>query len=623
MQSTVSIPEVAIHCPSRGELNLMRSSINGVNKPELIQMSEYVYSLLSSAKLAYMDANDNSPEEFAIFLKVLRKGLSEAKKPELVDFLSVFAGDIRNIFSLSKAMAPGVFNLWKELLSTVSLSAERVKNILGRKPKIFPKGSYNIKPVPEAFLLPVIIEYPGYSYKLKTDDDKLTYFIPNSLRKAAVPVFFGSEDTSLERVESLPEDKALTIESYEQDVFADMNFLAASHAASPLYGSAETVNKSKVKAVSKKLDKPEFAVNAGAVMPERGPLITTAYISMLLHNMSYSTKFGATDPADFASYITDNLPKELVGQAFAAFLQKYSGFNKSWTAANNAASIVKNILQTIDGDDSRWIDMKHFILRYLANDKNTYGQYAYTSLFNSNSRYRHTLRLEVEPVYYYSRPMVDWWEDITLPFITGYLRLLCAVGIIEIAVESTKDYDPLQGIRYIRLTPLGLYALGHAKEYVRKRPDNEPPEFDIDDRNMIVSLLNPKSPYKKFLSNIGETLSSTRYRITARSLVAGSDSYEVLEKNIRTFRNAICPQPSQEWEDMFKEAESRANSAINTRERMHLVTLDTTVPGLIEFVANDPFITRNCVKAQGARLLIPVEHYSTFRDILHRAGYLL
>lgn len=598
------------------------------NKPELEQALRPLKKLLLQADISFSE--DSDPAITALCNNLRNSGSLGMKKEEISTLLISFAQDLENIRNLAAAVAPGFIDIWKRLVTEEHVTCDEIRAALGRMPYTGTGSGWGTSIISEAMLLPAVASTPDESYYRWTsrfEPKESIWFLPQMTRCAAAPVFLGEEAVEARYVSEIPADAGkLTIENYEVHIPSDLRFLTALDSASPLCGSSDSVPQSRLNAIEKKMNTPEFPEYDSGIIPSRRKLIGAAFIMALLSNRSWREEINPTDARDFAKFTLHTLASDLAGSSFQTFLPAYKGFNKSWTSDSRAPLIAKLVVSLIrPGAKTGWLDMSNFTLRYRCSDDLVSVGAAYTGLFPPDSLRKHTLRKESAAQYDTLRTNdFDQWNDIVLPFIAGYLRLLCATGIIELAVDTRMArQEPLQGIRYLRFTPLGRYALGLDKSYTPATIENEDDAVDIDDDNMIVTLLGENSPYEPFLAKIGHKIGGHRFRITAQSIIRGSKNADEAMLNINNFRKTICPEPQGVWKEMLDEATLRTECQIQDHTRYILVELNASIPGLIEFIIGNSEISKNCFKAEGARLLVRSDFYDRLSNLCRAAGYML
>lgn len=348
-------------------------------------------------------------------------------------------------------------------------------------------------------------------------------------------------------------------------------------------------------------------------------------------------KYDPESAADLAAYIVGSYPSEMGATAFRTLLPYYQGFTKSVIKDHRAAYIMKYICTLLRPAAKGWLDMSNFMLRYLSEDDKISSPFAaYTSLFRAqNMNYSIELSDTVPPSASLYRPgvQVDMWTDLTWSFVKSVVRLLVAAGCLEqVFVAESSDNISLSEAppaeraflsSYVRLTPLGLYAFGLKKKYNPRFVMDCEGDLDLDERNMIITLLRPESPLRFYLERYARPIGGDRFHLSPMTIVApAKDSSEVL-KAVETLRGFIKPTPDSKWETLLKESELRAAARRESDERYILVLLNTECPGLVEFINSHSEIRSRIVRAEGGRLLVPAHYYDEFQKVLRKAGYLL
>lgn len=601
-----------------------RTSERLADQIKLFSMS-ILYSLchryqktLSNFELQFAKPHDASAERIRKYAEGER-----LKREELVTVLSLLCGNAANLSEYARYY-PKYQELWRVLICTPSLLGTQVEEILGRRPEIVDNENWNRKYLPEPILMSAPMEFISQRYYWHSNQlalDDIEFYLPNCLRTEFAKYFFTLEEREVQCLEALPDEGfSLTVESHEKDIVRNLLKLVALNAAGSI-PNRDDLTPTRVKVPVKKFDSIGYIEELPGGVNEKA-LMVLAYSCFAYSQRRQNGIFEMDEEelvTKFARFIVNRLAELIEGPMLSVFIPEYLGFNRSW--ASNPRSklifeLVKSLIAPVDG----WQSLTNLPLRYLLKDRMISDRIAYTTLFSIDDR-RRASSLRESSGYRLDESEIDWFRDITWPFVISMLRLMSCAGLIELACEEHPDEDdPMFGLRYLKLTGLGKYALGLTDTYAPKY-DVVDDNIEFDD-NLIITMQSENSPYVRFLEQIGRRIGPTRYLVTAETFVAGCSTPEEVNAKLRSFRKIICPNPTPAWQAMLDLVEKRSHSYRSATLLFDIVRLDTTVPGLIKFIEECEEIMNNAYRADGGLLLIKKEFKSKFDKLMRKAGFL-
>ncbi|MDE6337010.1 MAG: hypothetical protein K2L34_10625, partial [Muribaculaceae bacterium] len=224
-----------------------------------------------------------------------------------------------------------------------------------------------------------------------------------------------------------------------------------------------------------------------------------------------------------------------------------------------------------------------------------------------------------------AKEKIDWFEDIGYKFALHWIKYLCALGMVEIAMDGDVkdvDSDPLEGMRFVRLTALGRYAYGIDKEYAPATADDFG-GVEFDSINGIITLANADSPYSMFLSTVAKQISPIRFKISVESLMKGCRKRSELENRIVSLKSVINTDKEPALLAIVKEALSHTECA--EREGGYsLLKLKRNIPGLVELIAtNKDLRNMTLLTANRSMVLVKTVNLEKFYSICAANGYLM
>jgi len=556
--------------------------------------------------------------------------LSVLKKGRLEDVYASFTGYIGNYIELARVDSHYAATLRDVLLNPMSTFGDVLRTMDGEVN--FPHDVMwaTLRVLADAaFNLNVIPTVQTYAFG-GASVNRMILPVDERYRRILLFGLYGADTVEPHLTESLPVDNDLVVLNYEADTQNDLARLDAMRAAG-LFPPDKSLTRNRVNSLAGRAGADEFPEEAGGSCDgcvQRGQLEVFAYS---LYN-DYCGREGNDHPvtgADaFTRFIADGLAQNMVSTDYTILLPAFSGFTKVWTEYSHTRDVVDRLHAYVaQSGTGKWLTTDNMAVCYLIAGAVLDREIDRPKiiLFDEEGRRKNKLRPAGEHEYYgvHHDFSVDWWKDITLPFVVHWLKLLCAVGMLEIAVSRrAAATEPMEGIRHIRLTPLGRYAFGLSDTFVpvTNKPEDWSYELDSDG---VISSFGEMPPYDDLLAKIGRRVSANRFVVTARSIVAGSADADDVARNVNSFRTIFKPEPGSRWDVMLNETLQRCNCMDSVSGQYALIKLKTDVPGLVSAVLSDPEICSNCIKAEQGVLIVPTAFYPRLRRILQLHGYML
>ena len=202
--------------------------------------------------------------------------------------------------------------------------------------------------------------------------------------------------------------------------------------------------------------------------------------------------------------------------------------------------------------------------------------------------------------------------------------LMASVGAAEIAINEDKNMNlsPFDSVEYIRLTPLGRYALGLTDDY--EAPEQEHiAYFELDPDRLIIRSLTEPNPYAQLLTDTSVPISRNRFETSALSFLAGCNKREDVESKISVFRRFISSELPPLWEQFFQTLLQHCHPLQEDITGYKHYTLQPTNRELIQLVTTDPVLRQLVIRAEGYRIMVKTTDLKKFETQLKKHGYLL
>jgi hypothetical protein len=219
-----------------------------------------------------------------------------------------------------------------------------------------------------------------------------------------------------------------------------------------------------------------------------------------------------------------------------------------------------------------------------------------------------------------------------LAYLFEYLATL---GMIDVAYslpyEARLDYtdhwgaDELRflsrydGLRYLRLNPLGAYCLDLAEAYEPRLPE-QPPLFEAAD-DLTLTLIRRAEPAEQLLlEQIAAEQSADRWGLDVDAILsrsADADERERIRRFLEDSADGALPAPVQ---DLLESVEQRVTALTDAGPARLLRCRDVALANLL---ASDPATAAHCMRAGERQLCVPEKKLTAFRKGLGKLGFVL
>ena len=332
-------------------------------------------------------------------------------------------------------------------------------------------------------------------------------------------------------------------------------------------------------------------------------------------------------------------------------------------AGTNISEAVRDLFQKISGSAPF---LHEDLLPHFSSARNRWCQYSADSgrhlaeFFGSipaakwvsweNIRSYHTLREQVPSLFRADtgilqasarRPNDTWSKTVEVneqnrfplvsePLLKGYAFLLAAFGLAEIDFAApthptyqriNKDYlTPYDGLRFVRLTPLGEFVHGQREHYDVEAGAPTRSPILLGEVRLLATCWNPDKLTELALAQFMEVLAPGRYRMTPKSLLGGCCCREDIEERIRLFRRVVAAAPPAIWEELFERTLARV-SPLNL-EPDYVVLKVSADEEIRRLIASDPVLRGIVLKVEGLRIAVRRDDLKKLAKRLEQFGYL-
>ena len=246
------------------------------------------------------------------------------------------------------------------------------------------------------------------------------------------------------------------------------------------------------------------------------------------------------------------------------------------------------------------------------------------------SRYLH-YNVEEDGIFHYTcKEYLDfdiYDQAIVQQTLKGLFFLFASFGIFDIAFnhpDTTKlsktYFSPFDGLRYVRLTPLGAYVFGITRDFQAQKTETVA-TFVLDAENLFIHASD--SPQcEAILQDIAIKVSANRYKVTALSFLKSCKKDDDVHAKIQYFKNYVCNTPPQNWNDFLNSLERKINPLIAVENQM-VFQIPSTDTQLIALLAKDEILRDLVTKAENYQIIITKRDYAVLVNRLKEFGYFI
>lgn len=570
-------------------------------------------------------ASDSSSTKLQGYMRDLRitDGLDMIPVTGQVQLYNSFDGDLRNVLAVAKADRR-YEDAWKRLITSLEVSSISLRQQLGREVRIAAGYNWYYDVFPELLFSPLTVTERRESYSRdRRGYHRYGYLSMNASTRAFLSdLFFGREFRLPHLTPELPKDRKLLIENFEQSISTDLMMLDGVALNGSMLSTNGSISAAAVKKVKSQTRISDFLYTAGKWPLDRVEMLCLTYFTLLDVTEENSRK--DIDIKQLAKFAVEEMAEYIIGPMFSTFLPSMQGFTKTWTAVSFATCIADTVVDILTDGKDKWLSLDNFKMRLLCSPVDGDRNFIQLKLFTHEERRKGSPVRKADKENGVVTPAeIDWGEEVGLKFAIHWIKYLCALGIVEIAIDpdwNDNADDLMEGMRYARLTALGRYALNFDADYTPKTAEGSA-EVEFDAQNGILTI-DAKSPYQMFLEKVAKRISPTRFRISAESLLKGSRNAAELEQRISNLRTIINPEKEPAAMKIIEEA--KRHTCCASREGGYsLLRLRTDLPGLREAILTNQELREMTILAGPTLALVKTNKMERFNAICASYGYLM
>lgn len=222
---------------------------------------------------------------------------------------------------------------------------------------------------------------------------------------------------------------------------------------------------------------------------------------------------------------------------------------------------------------------------------------------------------------HFGQKFIQW------PILRGHLFLFAAWGLLDLVYEEpnckaigiTCD-SPYDGVRFIRLTPLGAYVFGYTDEY--ESDVTQPFELGLsDDVLSILLTAGDMELASRAIASFARPVGNKRFQTNADMFLQDCNTAKDLKQKIDLFSTLFPGDLPANWQTFFRELSQKANPL--TEEEFQVFSINPNDQKLLQLLAQDEQIREICSKAEGYRILVRIKDFKRLQKLLRAYGYLV
>ena len=616
----VKAGEICLPLPHKFDQRVNLTSLS-VDSTRRILMP--LISMLRDGELTVSDDSSTRMLTTAVEMTDRKKEL-HVTKDRMADLYYSFSQDLTNILATAKA-DKRYDDAWRRLITNFGVESTSLKSELGRDPEMTVSYGWNREVVPDVMFFPVVVLGARQWWNRHISDYEIygTLSLRAKDRKTLSDLFFGKESTSARLSASLPEGSGLLTENFEHATVTDILTLDGVALNGSLLAANGSISTVAVKKVKGKTTIGNFTHLPGKWPADRVEMLCLTYFTYL----DYTKTKSGVDIKKLAKFAVNTMPDLLTGPIFNTFMPAWQGFTRSWTAETYADDLTEAVYSIITVARKEWLNLDNFRMQLMCSDiEDGYEDMRHLYLFpyykgREKASLVRKIDKENDGKKGWKIKDIDWFEEIGFRFAVHWIKYLCALGMLELAVDPAADEeDPMEGLRYARLTALGRYAFEIDREYTPKAAEGDT-GVEFDAQNGIITIA-ADSPFQMFLGNVAKKISPTRFRISSETLLKGCRWKAELENRIKNLQVILDPEKEPELKKMIDTALSHTDCA--EREGGYsLLKLRPDLPGLREILISDKELREMTILAGPALALVKTSKMDRFNTILASHGYLM
>lgn len=315
----------------------------------------------------------------------------------------------------------------------------------------------------------------------------------------------------------------------------------------------------------------------------------------------------------------DNQLHFFISRIFASHLKKVR-YDFYYSSQNNLFESAKLIVNNLAGKN--WVEIKNIInfASYRKLDLNIESPYKTDDYYFEGDDEK-----MIKSEFYYNEIYYE-------PMIKGIMFYLGALGVLEllydepispypkISAKQTNLISPWDGLRYVKLTDLGLYLLGVTKSYEAKKIQKKKSTIKFDEYKPIISIDSSDTITIAKLEPFVEKYED-RYILSYSKIFKDCKTYKALLLKIDAFYKLFDTSPPKVFDRYFEEIKQNANML---KKDLSLITIELqNNKTLLNLFMTNKKLQEFTIKASGYRIIVSKDDISKLKKIVNENGFFI
>ncbi len=615
-------PTLVLHEPDN---NLWRDIVLLLNshctKVELLNYAEALNDWLGQYEV--MRASSSGKSVRATEVEEMTK--SNMQKTDIAKGLALVLADQQNMLSYLETLSESMLQLLRTVLLNIYVSQTTAKQILQDKSDLVVKKSTSYyyqtslewsRPELKWFSMARSLSAKTGPYNYR---DYETYISINSLiHSIFLPYLCPDAFEQAEPISQLPDGHWRIVE-YETDSFDHFQLFLSLMAQGELPVRKKGIGVTDMKRAQKKMALTELY--PGDTNEYRKNVRAYSYLQMLALHEHFIARGKKRSYQDTLCSLFSSFDTVRYYLPFILF-PHIKGFNRQFIECGQESKLCQMLFTWMREVPEGWICLHDVIVRIYA-ISNSENNTSHIPMVYNPQREDYSTLLSNE---YSSRTISA--GSYVMEFGYGGLQmcalLMASLGMVEVAFDEDNPcrLQPYENVAYIRLTPLGRYALGITKQYDAPTQQRMA-YFELDPDRLIIRSLQDPNPYAQLLKDTSQPISRNRFETSAQSFLANCHSRSDVESKISIFRQFISNELPPLWEQFFQQLLQHCHPLREDHISYRRYTIDPKNSDLIQLITTDPVLRQIVIRAEGYRIMVKTDDLRKFENQLKKHGYLL
>lgn len=223
----------------------------------------------------------------------------------------------------------------------------------------------------------------------------------------------------------------------------------------------------------------------------------------------------------------------------------------------------------------------------------------------------------------------DIYNDaIAQPFLKGTLFFFASFGLLDLKYDEpdletlgVTAYSPYDGLKYVRLTPLGAYVSGVTNNYEIPK-QSAPPTMKLSPDSLTILVDSDTSIADTLLAPYATRISPSRFQTDFNTFLKECNDQYSIDNKIKLFKQFVGEDLPENWQAFFKELRQKIEPLeLIGATKIFQIPADNS--DLIRLIARDAELRDLTIKAENYHILIKNSDLNKFKKRLQKFGYFM